>query len=360
MALVLHHVNWSERRGDPRLEAQGGGMEAKLPEIGAIEAPKTEVPLVVGTYVESTSASMRALEHIIADIAPTDIPVLLVGESGSGKEIIAQQIHALSMRKDEPFGKIRCAALAPEFFDRRSQENVPGGTKANPAENGSVFLDEINELDMTSQSKLLNFLPDGGVSPDHCLGSRVISATSRNLEEEMAAGRFREELYYRINGVCLRLPPLRQRKEDIPALVDFFLQKYSALFGCSGRSISPQSLKTLLDHNWPGNIRELENAIKKVVALCDDNFALAELSFSVPEFRVGSSAAPRPSLKQTARAASHVAERELILKVLAQTRWNRKRAARELQISYKALLYKLKQIGTDDSTGSLSPRREQR
>ena len=152
---------------------------------------------------------------------------------------------------------------------------------------------------------------------------------------------------------------MRQRKDDIPALVDFFLKKYAAVFGHPERSLTSHSLRIILDHHWPGNIRELENTIKKVVALGDEGAALAELSFVAPEIRAGNGTPQALSLKETARAASHVAERDLILKVLARTRWNRKRAAKELQISYKALLYKLKQIGMDESAGSLSPRGEQ-
>ena len=166
----------------------------------------------------------------------------------------------------------------------------------------------------------------------------------------MRAGRFRSELYYRINGVCLRLPPLRERKEDIPLLVEVFLTKHAAQLGRPRPSLSPRTFQAFLDHSWPGNIRELENVIKKVVALGDEQFAIAELIAGGRETRKTEVIARYGySLKAAARAASREAERELILKALARTRWNRKRAAQELQISYKSLLYKLKQIGLEDS-----------
>ena len=165
----------------------------------------------------------------------------------------------------------------------------------------------------------------------------------------MRAGRFRSELYYRINGVCLRLPPLRDRKEDIPLLVESFLTKYAAEFGRPRPSLSPRALRMLLDYSWPGNIRELENAVKKIVALGAENLALPDLVAEPAEIRTEVNETRSYSLKAAARAASREAEREMILEALARTRWNRKRAAQELQISYKSLLYKLKQIGLPDS-----------
>ena len=181
------------------------------------------------------------------------------------------------------------------------------------------------------------------------LGARIISITSRNLDEEMRAGRFRAELYYRVNGVCLRLPPLRDRREDIPILVEFFLNKHAAQLGRPRPSLSPRTLRTLLEHSWPGNIRELENVVKKIVALGDEQLGIAELVSAPVQPPAEVPETPAYSLKAAARAASRGAEREMILKVLSHTRWNRKRAAQELQISYKSLLYKLKQIGVQDS-----------
>lgn len=224
---------------------------------------------------------------------------------------------------------------------------------------GSLFLDEINQLEPASQTRLLNLLPDGGVPTPGCLSVRIISSTTRNLEDEMRNGRFREELYYRINGVHLRLPPLRNRKEDIPALLDFFFKKYASLFGRPEPRLSAPAMDLVLRHAWPGNIRELENFARKMVALGNEDLAthdlvgaeVAKASENVtPHVNPpGSTQILGPSLKEAAREASRHAERAMILSQLERTRWNRKRTARELRISYKALLYKLKQLGLDGS-----------
>jgi DNA-binding NtrC family response regulator len=215
---------------------------------------------------------------------------------------------------------------------------------------GTVFFDEISELDSLCQRNLLCALPDDeGDGREGFLSARVISTTSRNLDEEMRAGRFRSELYYRINGVCLRLPPLRERKEDIAPLADFLLAKHAAKLGRARPSIEQRTLDTFMDYSWPGNIRELENVVKKIVALGDEQLAIAELTAGVSIPRTAESTTRGHSLKAAARAASREAERELILEALTRTRWNRKRAALDLQISYKSLLYKLKQIGFADS-----------
>ena len=312
-------------------------------------------------FVHGTSPAMRALERTVADIASTDIPVLLVGESGTGKEVVALEIHRLSRRRNEPFVKCGCSGLTGDSLAARLQrtENV---SAAEETSCGSLFLDGINHLEPAAQARLLQLLPDGsGTPPQGCQSMRVISSTTRNLEEEMRSGRFREELYYRINGVYLQLPPLRDRKEDIPALVEFFFKKYTSLFERPEPKVSESTMSLLLRHSWPGNIRELENVARKIVALGDQHLATHDLSVengtktpdpvlaaaNIPAN--GDAHAPSRSLKDAAKAASRVAERAMILNQLERTHWNRKRAARELQISYKALLYKLKQLGLDGS-----------
>jgi two-component system response regulator AtoC len=208
----------------------------------------------------------------------------------------------------------------------------------------------VSELDPACQPKLSFALPDGDNGHSGMrLGARLICATSRNLEEEMRAGRFREELYFRINGVCLRLPPLRQRREDIPILFEHFASRYARQFGREVPVVGAGAMEVLLQHPWPGNVRELENVARTTAALGDIRLALAELGAPVREMPATNGGAEAVSLKEASRAASRLAERELILKTLTRTRWNRKRAAQELQISYKALLYKLKQIGLDES-----------
>ncbi len=213
-------------------------------------------------------------------------------------------------------------------------------------------------LDLPSQARLLNILPDGvDAASDNCLSMRIISSTTRNLDEEMRSGRFREELYYRINGVNLRLPPLRQRTDDIPGLLDFFLKKYTSLFGRPERQLTPATMDVLLRYSWPGNIRELENVARKIVALGDEQLAISDLSIGivpkmtepVADSASTNSRAAGQSLKEASREASRHAERGMILKQLERTHWNRKKTARDLRISYKALLYKLKQLGLDGS-----------
>ena len=310
-------------------------------------------------FVQGTSPAMRALDRTIADIASTDIPVLLVGESGTGKEVLALEIHRLSRRRNEPFVKCGCSGLTADTLSGRLDR--PGNvSEGETTSSGSLFLDGINHLEPAAQGRLLHLLPDGsGTPPQGCQNMRVISSTTRNLAHEMKSGRFREELYYRINGVHLQLPRLRDRKEDIPALLEFFFKKYASLFERPEPKISESTMSLLLRHGWPGNIRELENVARTIVALGDEHLATHDLisenkpraaeSFpgvsKMPE--TAYSRGPTGSLKEAARAASRVAERAMILNELERTRWNRKRAARELQISYKALLYKLKQLGLD-------------
>ncbi len=318
-------------------------------------------------FVPGSSPAMRALERTIADIASTDIPVLLVGESGTGKEVLALEIHRRSRRRDEPFVKCGCSGLTGDLLSARMQraDQTPGGSSAEVESSGSLFLDGINHLEASAQERLLHLLPDGTGRPAQgCHSMRVISSTTRNLEDEMKNGRFREELYYRINGVHLRLPPLRDRKEDIPALLEFFFKKYTSLFERPEPKVSDATMSLLLRHSWPGNIRELENVARKIVALADEHLATHDLIVEHESRRSDRPAdapknaepaaaqVPSGSLKEAARAASRVAERAMILNQLERTHWNRKKAARELQISYKALLYKLKQLGLDGSDSS--------
>jgi two-component system response regulator AtoC len=304
-----------------------------------------------GGFVCGTSPAMLTLENVISEIAATSIPVLLMGESGTGKQMFAYRIHSLSRRSNEPLLKVSCASVNADSFAAEIGLEVPNSGDQLQEPPGTAFFDEISELNPLCQRALLYALPDGDAVPRRgLLAARLISTTSRNLDDEMSAGRFRRELYYRINGVSLRLPPLRERKEDISLLAEFFLSKHAVQFARTSPTLSSRALGRLMDYSWPGNIRELENVMKKIVALNDEDLALSELIRTPAGI-----AAPPPvqarslSLKVAARAASREAERELILQALGRTRWNRKRAAMELQISYKSLLYKLKQIGLEDS-----------
>jgi DNA-binding NtrC family response regulator len=304
-------------------------------------------------FVPAMSRAMQTLESIALEIAPTNIPVLLFGEVGTGKKMFALRLHELSDRLERRFRSISCASLTPEAFQSELglAETNKGRFALEQEGTGTVFFDEISELDAASQRNLLYALPDAdGVPAPGQLTDRVISATTRNLEEDMRAGRFRIELYYRINAVSLRLPPLRERKEDIPSLAEFFLKKHCAQLGKPQLQLSARAMQMFLDHSWPGNIRELENTARRVVVLGEDQLAVAGLGVSAVETRATQPVETHVhSLKAASRAASREAERDLILEALARTRWNRRRAAQELQISYKSLLYKLKQIGVEES-----------
>jgi DNA-binding NtrC family response regulator len=305
-------------------------------------------------FVGGICPALLTLESVIAEIAPTSIPVLLVGESGTGKEMFARLIHALSPRSSEPLVRLSCAAVNEETLSSELGLHANRYRDGARLAAGTVLLDEISELDASSQRILLHGLPDGDTRPRAgVLTARIVSTTSRKLDEEMQAGRFRNELYYRINGVCLRLPPLRERKEDIPMLSEFFMTKHAAELGRPRFSLSQRTLGLLMDHSWPGNIRELENIIKNIVALGDEHLAVSGLGpASVRASRASRADVHIRPLKVAARAASREAERDLILKALERTHWNRKRAAQELQISYKSLLYKLKQIKSSEAEAS--------
>lgn len=299
--------------------------------------------------IAGMSPSVQSLESVIAEIAPTNIAVLLIGESGTGKAIFAQRVHELSRRAQEPFARVACASMNPMTLANEFGLNSNGEGGSIKDQPGTVLLDEISELDAACQRLLLSALPEDETPRRGLLRARVVSTATKKLDEEVRAGRFRSELYYRINGVCLRLPPLRERVEDIPLLVEFFLTKHAGQLGRPRPALTSRTLNIFQQHSWPGNIRELENVVKKIIVLGDEQFVLAELESAARDTQVApTNEERRSSLKAAARAASREAERELILKALAHTHWNRKRAAQELQISYKSLLYKVKQIGLGD------------
>jgi two-component system response regulator AtoC len=303
-------------------------------------------------FVCGQGTSVHSLNSLVAEIAGTDIPVLLVGESGTGKEVYARLIHRLSGVGEVPLKKVSCTALDAGRLLAEVREEFLSDRGSGEAATRTVFLDGVHELDAACQRALLSLLPDG--EPKGRNGKKIprfISSTSRNLEEEIEAGRFRRGLYFRINGVILRLPPLRERKEDIPTLLEYFVAKHSNELKKNAPELSSDARELLVSYDWPGNIRELENVAKKIVAVGDAELALDDLRATRATVRITGESVSISSLKVAARAASRRAERELILKALEQTHWNRKRAARELQISYKSLLNKIKQIGVGE-TGS--------
>jgi two-component system, NtrC family, response regulator AtoC len=296
-------------------------------------------------FVLGLSPAIQRLNSVVEDVARTSIPVLLVGESGTGKEVYGRAIHRLSKQGQWPLKKVNCRAvdqgelLALLKSDlRKSAESPEDGVQ-------TLFLDGIDELDLGSQRALLSLLADGEIEENGSKGMRIIASTSRNLEKEIESGRFRRELYFRINGVCLRLPPLRDRKEDILVFMEHFLAKHASELGREVPVLSDQEMELLMTHDWPGNLREMENLARKIIVLGDTRRAIEELR-AMPRLDPALTEEPRgSSLKVAARAASRRTERDLIAKALERTHWNRKRAAHELQISYKSLLYKIKQTG---------------
>jgi len=316
-------------------------MSKEMPEVAKFEDGGEGLSPVhaAGGFVEGLSPSMRAVEAVIRELARSEVPVLLLAELGAGKHATAQRIHEMSRRSAEPFRAVTCATW--KYEEMAAREN-------GLFKRGTIFLDELADLSLEGQARIMELLPqveNHGSSPNEA--ARLICGSARDLELEVRAGRLREDLYYRISGVCLRLPPLRQRREDIPLLIEHFLEKYARGLRRPVPRLSDETLHLFQDYSWPGNVRELENAAEAVVVLGNEDVAMGGLRALLSRPEAGGNGT-RVSLKQAARAASRVAEKELILRVLTRTRWNRRRAAEELQISYKALLYKMKQIGCSE------------
>ena len=302
---------------------------------------------------------MREIRSIIDSIADTDTTVLIRGESGVGKDLIARTIHTVSTRHEEPFVKVNCAAipqglLESELFGHEKGA-FTGAYRRKPgqfeyANKGTIYLDEIGELSLTLQAKLLHVLQDfrfsrigghGIVAVD----ARVIAATNRDLEDAMKHGEFREDLYYRLNVVEIRVPPLRERREEIPMLAEWFLAKFNAQYGRQ-KQLQPEILARLREYPWSGNIRELENVIRRLVVLSDGAHAIEAL---VGRPQTGSVDAILPmtteSLRDIARRGAREAERKALAAVLEHVNWNRAEASRILKVSYKTLLNKICECG---------------
>ncbi|MBS1841141.1 MAG: sigma-54-dependent Fis family transcriptional regulator [Acidobacteria bacterium] len=298
------------------------------------------------SMVAGRAKAIQSLNATVAEIAPTNIPVLIFGESGTGKHVYARLIHRLSSQSDSKFTKLNCSTADParEFaeFSPRIRQSI-----SLPQ---TIFLDALDELDLAGQRALLSVLPDAfSESQPDSFPVRIVSSTAKDLEAVVKSGHFRKELYFRVAGVCLRLPALRERKEDIEPMLEFFLRESSKALNKPVPVLDRQTLEILMGYDWPGNIRELENLARKMVALGETRFVAAEFQKPPQPARPVSFSTVRPSLKIAARAASREKERELILDALDRTKWNRKRAAQDLRISYKALLYKLKQIGSSET-----------
>ena len=289
------------------------------------------------------------------------IPVLIQGESGTGKEVIAQFIAAASPAQ-VGFVKVSCPAIPSALLETELFGYEKGAFtgahsakrgRVELADNGILFLDEIGELDLSVQAKLLQLLQDGrycrvGGHEERQVSVRVMSATNRNLREEVAAGLFRRDLLYRINAVTVELPPLRDRIVDLPVLVDFFLERYSAEFNRTPVPLSSETLQVMAHYHWPGNIRELENLIRRYVILPDEDGIAAEMMSSqqaVERFVAEIEVDTKLSLKELTRRAVQDLERQVILRMLKAHNWNRKKTAAALNISYRGLIYKMREAG---------------
>ena len=362
------------------------------------------------------SPMMVRVRELIALVADTDATVLIRGESGTGKELVARSLRASSSRVSKPFVKVNCAALPSDLLESEmfgfERGAFSGALHAKPgkfefANHGTIFLDEIGEMPSSLQAKLLHVLQDGqfsrlGGQSDVRVDVRIVAATNRRLEEDVADGRFREDLFFRLNVVCISMPPLRDRREEIPTLVRNFLQKYATHYNRPLVELPPGTLESFMHYDWPGNVRELENVIQRIIILGADSSGwnallprTGERRSATRERRQSSglvqsataaalqapiavpvpAAAPLPnvaaattaavaepdsstdaqSLKLVGRNAARAAEREMMLRMLNRTRWNRKEAAGILGISYKALLYKIKEHRLDDPLTDPAP-----
>ncbi|MBI2527031.1 MAG: sigma-54-dependent Fis family transcriptional regulator [Candidatus Rokubacteria bacterium] len=336
------------------------------------------------------SGRMQDVESVVRRAADTNATILVQGESGTGKEMVAKAIHYISQRRDRPFLKVNCASLPGELLESElfghekgaftgAHRRKPG--KFELAHRGTFLLDEIGEMPLGLQAKLLHVLQDGtffrvGGSELIDADVRLVAATNKDLAAVMGAGLFREDLYYRLNVVTIAVPPLRERREEIPILAEHFLKKFCRQYERETPRISPETMRLLEEYAWPGNVRELENMIKRLVVLQKDGLLQEEIAlrrgrrWSAPQpapALVGAPAPPQPQspparvatnfeasvgLKEIARRAAREAERAVLKEVLDRVRWNRAEAARLLKISYKALLYKITAAGLDGKNGA--------
>jgi DNA-binding NtrC family response regulator len=305
------------------------------------------------------SAAIHRIGEQLRKAALTEVPVLITGESGTGKELAARLLHDLSARRAHNFLKVNCPAIANQFFESELFGHDLGAFKGaaersgrcEQADKGTLFLDEIGELDRSLQPKLLHALQDfrvarlGAVS-ERAVDIRLICATNRDLEVEVANGSFRSDLFYRINVLRIQMPALRERASDVPILMNHFVRMYSVRFGKRPEPMSSAFMKMLGSYHWPGNIRELENLAKRYVVFGGEEHIVSVL-------RDHKEASPiladtidltTPLKIQTKRAVQHL-ERKIILGVLQSHNWDRKETARALGISYRALLHKIKDVG---------------
>ncbi len=322
--------------------------------------------LAEDVFFVAASPVMRKLRSQAALVAVVDIPVLMLGESGTGKEVMARLIHKLSPRAHRTFLKVNCAAVPADLLESELFGYEPGAftgaTHSKPGKfelcnKGTILLDEIGEMPPGLQAKLLHVLQDqqfsrlGGRSVIK-VDVRILAATNINIPEALANKRLREDLYYRLNAFTLQIPPLRERKEEIPILLKHFMSRMSEQYARAPLPFTPELMQACLAYSWPGNLRELNNFIKRYLVLGDEKLAIHELhphgadtGAILPDAALRSGGDTPGGLKSLSRTAKDGAEAEAIARALEETNWNRKQAAAILQISYKALLYKIRQYG---------------
>jgi two-component system response regulator AtoC len=309
---------------------------------------------------------MGAIGEVVKRISGSDIPTLITGETGTGKELVAQAVHSLSSKRRRPFVKVNCATIPKQLLESElfgyekgaftgADQNKPG--RLEFARGGTIFLDEIGDLPALLQSKLLRLLQEGeffrlGGKKEIKINARVITSTNRELERMVREKKFREDLFYRLNVLRIHVPPLRERKEEIAPLLDYFLNKYSRKYNRPARNLSGKHLSFLSGYRWPGNVRELENIARKMVILDNEEAVLQEMLANNTNRKKGRADAgldgiEELSLREIGKKAAVQAERKAIESVLRRTRWNRSLAAKILKVSYKTLLNKIKETGLE-------------
>jgi len=340
------------------------------------EIPQAPSPTHSSMLFFGSSACMRRLRSMVDLVASSEAPVVIQGETGAGKEVLARHLHSHSQRNNRFFVKVNCAALPSELVESELFGYERGAFTGafdrktgmfEIADGGTLLLDEIGDMDFKLQAKLLQVLQDhefqrlGGGNTVR-VDVRVIAATHNDLEQAIAAGQFRQDLYYRLNVMSLYMPPLRERKEDIVPLTRFLMQRHSG--NATPAEITPALERALLQHHWPGNVRELENVVRKLIVIQDPEMVIRDLATqtarraltTVPVLDLPANVAAVPSsapiLERVSRV-KHLAETEAILAALNTTHWNRKKAATLLRVDYKSLLYKMKKLGIYGDSSSM-------
>jgi len=351
----------------PHEKRSSGGVPKGIGTSGMAKETKIafDSPSKAGALPESlifgNAPSMQLVRRIVERAASSFLPVLLCGESGVGKEIMAREIHRRSPWSKGPFVKVSCPAIPGTLIESElfgyEKGSFTGAWNTKPgrveqAARGTLFMDEIGEIDPSLQAKLLQVLQDGqftriGAQQDTQADARIICATNRSLEIEIQAGRFRQDLYYRINVIQIQLPPLRERTEDIPAFIDYYIQEFSRRYNVPPRPISRELLQMLSKHEWPGNIRQLENCISRFIILGSEESLFNEMAARKTRVALNGKISEDGSipLKRIAKQAVREMERNVIFQALQANHWNRKKTAQALKISYRSLLSKIQGAG---------------